>query len=99
MCKTYTPENSELLGLPSAMFVGSTGRVWLGMGYSESMSIFDGNTFINYGAEAKSPPNRTNIDFVICNQVAELRRDGSTEEVFTGADITACAGEPNRRRF
>lgn len=32
------------------MFVGSTGRVWLGVGYSEGMSIFNGNTLINYGA-------------------------------------------------
>lgn len=68
MCKTYTPENSELPSLPSYMFVGSTGRVWLGVGYSESMSIFNGNTLINYGAGNIGMPDGNAIDEIASDQ-------------------------------
>jgi streptogramin lyase len=66
--KTYTPDDSEWAFLPRAMTVDSTGRVWLALGYSEIVSVFDGNTFTNYGPGDVGMPAGHAIDGIATDQ-------------------------------
>jgi polar amino acid transport system substrate-binding protein len=65
---TYTPENSELGSTPWAITVDGTGKIWLGHGYSSSVSMFDGKTFKNYNENDIGMPGGHAVNVITTDQ-------------------------------